>query len=196
MALSNNAPQRPTGHAMNMAAPKRAPATLRNLIAEYKHIASMSRSQRLAHFLDWMAQRSPYQVIPANLAVQAIQGYARTPSPSKDEVKLLGNCYSAARTMLMNEHRRGLVVVRGLGLRATVDDQDCADTQQRVNVQRLVGAHSKVKETARIIDASKIADPKLREWVKGGVANAMRALEGDDRLSRLLPPPKPQEDEE
>lgn len=164
--------------------------SLRALIAEYRLDPKMSRSQRLAHFLDWLAQRAPYTVVPPNIALQAIMGYARTPSVNKDEVKLLQNSVSAAREIMLKEYQRGLVVFKRIGMRGTVDDQDCADTQQRRNVQRLMGAHRKVKETARIIDASKIEDDKLRSWIKGGVANAMRALDADARLDKLLPPPK------
>jgi hypothetical protein len=191
MSPTNGAP----GHAQSETAAPKKVRSMRVLISEYRFDPKMSRSQRLAHFLNWLAERAPYTVAAPNLALQAIMGYARTPNQNKDEVKLLTNSISAAREILMREYKRGLFVMRGVGMRATVDDQDCADTQQRRNVQRLMGAHRKVKETSRIIDPAKIEDDKLRSWIKGGVANALKSLDAEGRLDRLLPPPKPKEEE-
>lgn len=178
------------GHAPNDKVTGKRIKSLRALITEYRFDPKMSRGQRLAHFLDWLAQRAPYTFVPANIALQAIQGYARTPAATNDEVKLLAKSVTNARRIMLKEYKRGLFVLPKVGMRGTVDDQDCADTQQRKNVERLMGAHMTVKATSRIIDANKIKDDKLRSWIKGGVAQAMRALDADGRLDKLLPPPK------
>lgn len=179
------------GHAPNdRALTSKRIKSLRALITEYRFDPKMSRGQRLAHFLDWLAQRAPYTFVPANIALQAIQGYARTPAATNDEVKLLAKSVTNARRIMLKDYKRGLFVLAKVGMRGTVDDQDCADTQQRKNVERLMGAHQTVKATNRIIDATKIKDDKLRSWIRGGVAQAIRALDADGRLDKLLPPPK------
>jgi hypothetical protein len=167
--------------------------TIRALLAEYTFDPKMSPNQRLAHFLDWLAQRAPYVAVPANVALQAIQGYARTPNANNEEVRLFAKRVSKARLIMLKVYKRGLVVQQNIGMRATVDDEDCADTQQRRNVERLVSATNTVKATAQIIDPSKIQDDKLRSWIKGGVASVLRALDADARLDKLLPPPREEE---
>lgn len=162
--------------------------SLVDIIGGYRFDPLMSRTQRLAHFLDWLAKEAPFQACPGNMALRAIMGYARTPRQDTDEVQSLLGVTSAARSVLMKTYGRGLYVVRDVGMRATVDDEDCAQTQQRSNVKRLMSAHRRVKETQAIIDPSKIRDEKVKRWVTSGVTNALKALDADDRLTRLLPP--------
>ena len=183
------------GHAQNdKTLTQKRVKSLRALIAEYRFDPKLSRSHRLAHFLDWLAQRAPFTAVPPNIALQAIHGYARTPGPNSDEVRSLWkNAVKKAREILETEYKRGLHVENGVML-ATVDDQHCADTQQRKNVKRLMSATRRVKQTGAIIDPNKIKDEKLRQWIRGPVASAMRALDAETRLDKLLPPPK-REDE-
>lgn len=179
------------GHAANDKTPtNKRVKSLRALISQYECDPKLSRSHRLAHFLDWLAQRAPFTPVPPAIALQAIQGYARTPPINSDEVRSLWrNSVKSAREILRKDYRRGLDVEDGM-MCATVDDQHCADTQQRKNVKRLISATKRVKETASIIDATKIKDEKLRNWIRGPVATAMKTLDAESRLDKLLPPPK------
>jgi hypothetical protein len=166
----------------------RSSRTVLDILSRYKVDTELSRTKRLAHFLEWLAVEAPYQYVAPNLALKAIMGFSRTPRPKSDDVKLLQSSVTKARQILMDEFGRGLHVLRSVGIRATVDDQDCAQTQQRKNVERLVSAHGSVKRTAEIIDVSKVKDERTRTWLRTGVAGMLKAIDADGRLDKLLPP--------
>lgn len=167
---------------------KKKSANILMIISDYKPEPGVSKGQRLAHFLHWFSIKAPYVYVPSNFCVRAIMGYPYTPKVDAPDVISLQGCVSRAREIMLDKHRRGLHSLRGLGLRATIDDQDTANTQLRGNVKRLVGAHNATKRTASIVDASKVRDDRIRAWVRGGVVNALKALDADGRLDRLLPP--------
>jgi hypothetical protein len=164
-----------------------------NVIARYKHEPGMSRAERMAHFLNWAAKELPGVPIPVNLVLKAIMGYTKTPRLGGEEVELLRGQTSAARKLLKEKYGRGLHAERGLGIRATVGDEDMADTQYRKDMRRVVSAVAGANETHALITPSKIKDERLRNWVKGA-GDQVKQLGLGDRLLKLLPP-KPEDDD-
>lgn len=103
-------------------------------------------------------------------------------------VVLLGNKGPQRRYQL------ALDVEKPLGMmRATVDDDDLASTQQVREVGRVRSAVSAVKRTNDLISPSKVRDPALKNWLRVGVAPLLKTLQEDDRIFRLLPPKKDEE---
>lgn len=169
------------------------PKNLRALVEEYRFEAAMSLVERAAHFFDFLARRAPYQLCPANLALKAAMGYARLPKETGDEVMKFRDKGTAIRKALGRVYGRGLNVELGM-MRATVDDDDLASTQQVREVKRVRSSIAAVKRTNDLISPTKVRDPAVRRWLGTGVAPLLKALEADDRIFRLLPA-KPKEDE-
>ncbi len=158
-----------------------------NLLAEYRAPDAMAKCHRLAHFLDWFARKQPKVPIAANLIYRAITGIPRTPRMETPEVDAVKSGMSRAREILKEQYRRGLVSERGLGFRATVDDEDTANTQLRRDARRLVSAHRGMESTAKIVDPAKVKNAELRAWVTKAVNPLLKVLDEGDRIHRLLP---------
>jgi hypothetical protein len=159
------------------------------VIARYKPLENARyRADRTAHFLDFCAQEAKYVPIAFNLIVQAIDGLSRTPSQNSDIVRVMADSMSSVRKKLMDQYGRGLSSVKGLGVRATVDGDDLANTQLRNNVHRLVGAKKSVERTRDLIDPTQMKNPALKGWVQNGVSKMLSEMNAEKRLEKLLPP--------
>ena len=158
------------------------------VIAGYRFEVTMSRSQKIAHCLDWLRQRVPGAYVPLNVLTKAVMGGTRVPKTDSREVDLTRSALSRANVILHERYKVALVSLRDLGVRATYSDEDTANTRQRKNVSRAVAAIRSVERTDAIIDPAKIHDEKLRGWITKGVGGMLRQLKTDDRLARLLPP--------
>jgi hypothetical protein len=156
------------------------------------------KTKRVAAFLIWAAQRHPFEYIPYNVIVQAINGYRRLPRMESDEVTMIKNCMTGVRRHLQGNQRE-LVSQPGIGVRATVDDADTLKTALPNKVKRLQAAKRAVISTASIIDPNAIPDTKENEpwkkWLKGSVRAAIKELESPTFERKLLPPSEQEENE-
>ena len=168
---------------------RRKPRDLLSLITEYTPLKdAKSRTDKVAHFLDWMVHKSPYTPIAYNLILRAVDQLGRTPSAQGAEVALLSSSMPNVRKKLMTDYGRGLATYKGVGVRATVDDDDLANTQLRANVSRFVGAKTSMENTRKLINASAMQDKGLQSWVTNGVSRMLNEVNADNRLAKLLPP--------
>lgn len=158
-----------------------------SIAAEYKSPMEEKIPARVAHLLDWCAKKFPGVPIAWNIVVKAVMGYRSTPTLKGKESEAMAARASAIRTKLMSLYGRGLVNARGQGVRATVSDDDVANTQLRGNMQRLVSAKAATERTLEIIDTSKIKSKELRAWTEKSVAPALKGLDAVNRLNALLP---------
>lgn len=155
-----------------------------------------AKSRRITSFLLWAAQKHPYEWLPYNVVVQAINGYRRLPRMDSEEVELVKNCMTGVRAQLQ-EHARELVSQPGIGIRATVDDADTLKVALPTKVKRFNAAKRAVITTASIIDPSAIPDtpenkPWLK-WLKTSVKGVIRELESPAFNDKLLPPSSEEE---
>lgn len=166
-------------------------------LGRYHFVREMSKAQRMAHFLDWMCKNGfAYVLIPANLVCKAINGYARKPTMGSEEVQSVQGASSRVRNILRKQYNRSLWVVKGEGMRATVDATDAAGTTLRRTAERAASVHRSLAAERAIIDPNEIKDERLRRWVKSGVDATLKMLETDDRLMKLLPPKDEEEDKD
>ena len=173
------------------------PKDLMAVIARYKPLEqAKSRTEKTAHFLDFAAQEAPHLPIALNLIVQAIDHLSRTPAQDSELVKLMAKSMQGVRRKLMLDYNRGLSTVKGMGVRATVDGDDVANTQLRSGVGRLVGAKKSVERTRQLIDPSTMKNPALKTWVQGGVTRMLSEMNAENRLAKLLPPKLGGDDDE
>ena len=165
------------------------------VISGYTFERTMSKAQRIAHCLDWLRQKLPGTYVPMNVLTKAINGGVRVPKTDSQEVNLTRSALSRANVILHERYGVALVSLRDVGVRATYSDEDTASTRQRTNVSRAVAALRSVERTDAIIDPAKIKDEKLRGWITKNVGGMLKQLKTDDRLARLLPPPKDAKDD-
>jgi len=160
-------------------------------VADYNSLPGMSLTQRVAHFLDWAAKNLRYQYFPAQEIVKAISGYNHTPRATSKEAESVRACMTRARDLLRKEYKRGYVCQRGVGYRATVNDEDKARFDLADRTKRLASAKVSVDNSLGMIDARKISissaeGRKLRSFVSN--VKKISGLISDDRIQKLLPP--------
>lgn len=165
------------------------PKNLKALADEFKIDNRLSFVERAASFFDYLAKHAPYQLCAPGLAMKVTYGLAKMPRGEED-VQRFKDRSSAIRGALGRLYGRGLVVEKGLGMRATVDDEDLATTQQVREVERIRGSVNAAKRTHALIDVNKVRDPGVRRWLKGGVSPLLKQLTEDDRIFQLLPAKK------
>ena len=161
-------------------------------IGDYKFNAKMSKTNRIADFLDWAARNYPRQFVPLNLVVKAIQGYSRTPQINSREVETTKAAMGRVNGILQGQYERSLYSVSGLGVRATVDSGDAAQTVMPKKSSRLKAAKNSFLATANLIDPAKIPDtPEMRpwkQWIKVSVRDIVKTISAPDFEQRLLAP--------
>ena len=80
---------------------------------EFKH--QLSKNERLCDFLAYMAKEAPYALVAANLCLRAVEGTSRLTKDDTEETKRVRARASGARLLMIERHKRGLVVdVEGL----------------------------------------------------------------------------------
>lgn len=168
-------------------APKRG-KSLRAALDEFRVDHRLVVTARAAQLFDYLAKHAPYQLCPPNLALKAIMGFAKTPRENGEDVMRFRARSTQIRKTLADVYGRGFLIEKPYSyMRATVDDEDLARTQQAREVDRIRSAVTSAKRTNALIAVSKVRDPAVRAWLKGGVSPLLKALTEDDRIFRLAP---------
>ena len=170
-----------------MTRPKKTNA--KTFLAGYKHDESMFLGQRAAHCLVWAAQHHPRIFVEYNVLLRGIMGYGKTPSAKGKECERLRSNMSNVRRVLERDYKCGLVVQPGLGVRATVDDEDRTRFDLRQKMDKLAGAKKRAQNTLNDIDGSKVKDRHLKRYLNWGARHILRACDEADFDTRALPPP-------
>jgi hypothetical protein len=143
---------------------------------------------RVAHVLDWVARKAPGQVVPYNVIYKEINGLDVMPRMSNDDVQRLRARFAGLRGLLRKMYKRDLVHVSGVGLRATVDDDDVVRTTTPAAVRRYNSATEGLKSNAALVNVANLSEGRDKTWFTRAVSPAIKALSSDDRLLKLLPP--------
>lgn len=162
-------------------------------VSQYKVNLEMSKTHRVAHFLDWAATNMPSQYHQYNVIVRVINGYRHTPKIGSKEVEQIRNCMSRVQKILRSEYNRGYHSMPSVGVRATTDSADVIRNDLTRKANRLINAKRAVDETAAIVDVSSLPnteDGKRLSSYFREVTNASKLL-SNDRISKLLPPAPP-----
>lgn len=95
---------------------------------DYKSLAEGSKWFRVAHFLNWAASNPKLKGEAMSYAdvLRVAMNYSRKIRNDNAEVKELRKSIGAVRNLLQKHHGRGLVTLRGFGIRATDDALDVA----------------------------------------------------------------------
>ncbi len=149
-------------------------------------------SHRIAHFLDWWAQTMPYDFVGYNEILKAVENRQSMPRmDSKDVEQLRARMYSAKKK-LRAEYGRDTVMMRSMGVRATVDDKDVLlniAPRQTIAVERSI---KRLAETDAMIDLRRIDDNAEtrahKRWYNRSVRGILKQIAAPEFTDKLLPP--------
>jgi len=139
-----------------------------------------------ASLLEYAARKKPKESISWAWITKCVVGGKMQHPDSKIVIDMMGRS-AAIRKILGRDFNRGLVSVRGHGVRATTDSDDYANTQLRQDANKYEGARQKLVASRARVDTKSMKDKELRDWVEQGVSKVLAAH--NDRLARLLLPP-------
>lgn len=161
---------------------------LKQLARNYKKTLAVdldSRTARIAHALDYMANNAPYIPVPDNILAMMVLGYAHMPRHGTDEVKAVWGGLSAARKLLEKEYGRTCWTVKGEGVMAAVNDDHAATQGLPRAAKRLVSAEKNVQDVRATIDINKITSKSAISYVRG-VDKSLKLIGTGDLMKRLL----------
>lgn len=122
-----------------------------------------SIARRLAAFLHWAANTVPARAIPLQHAAKIVLIMPRVTGPDSREVQSIKSAIPRARKILLEEYKRGLVSVSGMGIRATIDDDDLVQEQVEKDSRRVVSAHEALSRSSAAVKMNKIQDVELKK---------------------------------
>jgi hypothetical protein len=164
-----------------------------NVLAQWEPDRKKGLAWNVAACLDFAARRLPLEPISWSLLTKCVLG-GKMQHPDSNVVVLMSRRSSMIRAYLGKEFNRGMVSVRGLGVRATVDSDDYANTQLRKDATRYEGARQRLVVSRSRVDTKTMKNRELRAWVDDGVTKVLAAH--TDRLAKLLLPPGSEEEKE
>lgn len=141
---------------------------------------------RAASFLDFAAKKKPGTPISWAFVTKKVLGGSRMHNPDSKIVVDMMRRSSAIRIMLERDYKRGLENVSGLGVRATVDSDDYAQTQLSKRAKRHEASYQKLVDGRQLVDTKTMKNKKLRSWVEN-LAPVFSSH--NERLNKLLLPP-------
>jgi len=148
----------------------------------------------VASLLDFAARKKPGEAISWAWITKCVVG-GKMLSPDSKVVVDMSRRSSSVRKYLGRDFNRGLISIHKVGVRATIDSDDYANTQLRSDATRYEGARVKLQESRSRVDTRTMRNKKLRDWVENGVSKVL--LAHNDRLAKLLlPPPRPEDEDD
>ena len=162
---------------------------------------------RAAEFLNWAADRYPSSIITYEEVAQAVFSLGRIQDRRSAAVKSVRSAMSPATKILMTHYKRTLISLRGVGVRASVDDVDILQGTLTQNVERHKQTANKLQKTAALINPVQLAkqletlggDPvvkqglvDLSEWLANDLNKYLKTLKQPRTERALLPPPPPE----
>lgn len=160
--------------------------------------------RRVAALLAWCAVKYPYQIITYEEVTQTIFDLSRLPPAASKHVKSVRGQMSSSGKILMENYKTSLITVKGVGVRAAVDDSDILRHSVTKEADRHRKTGEKLKKTVDLVSPDKLkaqteglaGDPVLREemiqlsaWLNESVSKYVRSLEKPATAAALLPPP-------
>lgn len=150
-----------------------------------------SPANRAAHFLDWAAENEPMAYYEYTEIYKLCMNTPKLPLKNSRDVLALRKSGQRIKAILQKTYSRGLIYMRGIGVRASVDDFDFTKNCTSKISRRIAVASEKLKEHVDAVDVTTF--PKTDEgkawssYVKDQKV-ALKDLLAPDFYNRLLPP--------
>lgn len=117
---------------------------------------NMTVPHRVAHCLNWAAETHPYHPLTYPVLYQCIMGLAAPPRRDNKEIELLRSRNQAVKKILHERYKRGLVIIAGMGVRASVDDADRFKNCTKRAIKRVDSAAKGAQKELMAVDAKNI----------------------------------------
>lgn len=149
------------------------------------HSTEGSLPRKIAEFLVYAAKHDPKEFVSMAEVVRAVYGVTRVGKDQEDGIR---RRLTGVNKILHDEFGCALVSQPGIGVRATMSDEDAARTALPRRMKRLDSARKAVIATSKIIDPKKITDGQLRRWVELGPRKAVGLLAAADFEQQITMP--------
>lgn len=157
-----------------------------SVLDQWKPDMDKGIAARAADLLNYAAEKKPGAPVAWTHVTKRVLGGKVQRADGKLVKDMMGRS-SAIRQVLMRDYGRGLENLPGLGVRATVDSDDLANTQLRRQVKQHEASRQRVLATRSLVKVPEMKDKKLKAWVTDGLGALLSAH--NDRVARLLLPP-------
>lgn len=160
-----------------------------------------SISGKVCEFLLWAREKYPKYFILHEEITQAIFSLGRMPTKSSKHVRSVANAMGRARKVMKDKFQQDIIVQRGVGARATVDDLDVMTTSVMRDVEKHERTARNLKETVGLIDSKQLdkliaeAPAEIRDdlaiskqYFQEYLMKYMKLLEKPTNVKALLPP--------
>ncbi len=149
-------------------------------------------ARRIAKCLAWYAEKAPGRCAKLPELYKVVEQKGRKPAEDSREIARFRGQVQRANALLREEYGLHLKYIRGMGVRATFDDDDKLSIFEQRN-KRVARAIALREQTSSTINAANISDKDKREWFKGQMAQNSRLAAAMKRLE--LPAPSEEEAE-
>lgn len=159
-----------------------------------------SISGKICEFLMWASIRYPKEFVLHEEITQAIFVIGRTPTKASKHVKSVAKAMSRARKTMKDKYKQDIIVLRGVGARATTDDLDIMQTAVIRDVEKHERTAKSLKDTVTLVNNKKLdalideAPPDVRddlriakEWFVEHLQKYIKVL--DKHAAKALLPP-------
>jgi hypothetical protein len=147
---------------------------------------------RAANLLDFAARKKPELAVPWVVVTKCVLGGRMPNADSKIVIDMMRRS-SSIRQVLMRDYGRGLENVPAVGVRATIDSDDLANTQLRRQAKQHEASRQRILQTRSLINPKEMKNRELKQWVEQGIGGLLSAH--NDRLAKLLLPPGEEQSE-
>lgn len=163
----------------------------------YEHHPEFTKNRRAADFLAWAAVKFPGVFISHSLLAQAVNMLSRMPRFDSTDVRHVRANVTRIRDILENVYGRALDSQKGVGMRATVNDEDRLKTSMPKRARIYVAQQVKFKREIAAININNVpvtADNKMHiSWYRA--ANKVMKEIGSTHFETKLLPPAPEGNE-
>lgn len=161
-------------------------------VKKYATDSSLTVAGRVAHFLNWAADKYPKQFVQYNVLLKAIMGFSHTPRLNTQEVERLKDQMGHVAKLLYKRYGRETIAQPAVGIRASVDSADLLVNVAPRKARRLVKARDALVQTKELINLDEVPNlPEYRaykEWLGKDVNDVLKLVNTEKFTERMLPP--------
>ena len=159
----------------------------RMVFSDYKVDPEMGLAQRMADSLVWYAEACPKRVVSWPELMKAVRQDRRKWPEDSEEIKRFKGLKSHADRCIEERYGKGIIMVPGEGLRASVDAKDLLDNHTPKVARRTARQIERNNRAVGLVDMRQLTDKDDRAYARGlkhtaaelgGALSKLKLLEG------------------
>jgi hypothetical protein len=152
----------------------------------------LSRAARLAFILDWWATVAPFEPIDYSELLKLMEGYSHWPRKDNKECRKVAGQLTLAGQILETKYHRRKRVDRGIGVRASVDDEDVLKNFLPDDARTTSRQTKRFQQRVQNVNISKVPNtlenrPHI-QWYRSDAQRIVKEMSEGDFATRMLPP--------